>query len=184
MDSRLMIVALLAPLAIGACKDKQESAQTPAARTPSTASRGTTPRPSLPAPSPAEPAPSSGAATAAKSAEPDKPPGPPMAVEDAKALLPAIEGTEVIALKQTSDQQQVHGTWCVDGASADDVAHKVAGWLGQAGYTAISTRGDDRKAGVMGDKQGYRFSMVVSASSAAVCRAPAHYFASATVYKL
>ncbi|HEU4613606.1 MAG TPA: hypothetical protein VFS15_16055 [Kofleriaceae bacterium] len=181
MHSRLITLALVAPLATGACKDKQDSAQVPAARTPSTASRGTTPRPSLPTPSPADEAP---APAAAKAQEPDKPAGPPMEVADAQALLPAIEGTQVIALKQTSDHQQVHGTWCVDGASADDVARKVAGWLGQAGYTAISTRGDERKAGVMGDKDGFRFSMVVSASSAAVCKAPAHYFASATVYRL
>lgn len=180
MDSRLITLALVATLAMSACKDKQDSAQVPAARTPSTASRGTTPRPSLPTPSPAEEAP----AAAPKAQEPDKPAGPPMEVADAQALLPAIEGTQVIALKQTSDHQQVHGTWCIDGASADDVAHQVAGWLGQAGYTAISTRGDDRKAGVMGDKDGFRFSMVVSGSSAAVCRAPAHYFASATVYRL
>ena len=171
----LALLALLAPVALGACKDKQENASAPAARAPSAASRSTPP-PSLPA----TPSPAAGKAAEANEAAPA---GPPLSVEEASPLVPAIEGTPVIALKQTSDHQQVHGTWCIDGTSADDVARQVSGWLAAAGYTDLSTRGDARKAGVAGDKGGFRFSMIVSASAAAVCRAPAHYFASATIYR-
>jgi len=97
--------------------------------------------------------------------------------------LPPIEGLVVLPLKQTSDQRQVHGTWCIDGASADDVAKKVGHSMAKAGFTALSIRGDEKKAGVTGDRNGFRMSMVVSASAAAVCKAPAHYFASATIFR-
>jgi hypothetical protein len=109
--------------------------------------------------------------------------GDPVSVEDATKVLPVIEGKEVLALKQTSDKRQVHGTWCIDGDGADDVAKKVGRMMAQAGYSGLSIRGDAKKAGVQGDRDGYRMSMVVSASSAASCAAPVHYFASATIFK-
>ena len=82
---------------------------------------------------------------------------------------PSLTAPQIIGLKQTSDQQQVHGTWCIDGTSADDVAKQIGHSLAQAKYTGLSIRGDAKKAGVSGDRDGIRFSMVVSASSAAVC---------------
>ena len=94
-----------------------------------------------------------------------------------------MPGNPIIALKQTSDQLQVHGTWCIDGTSADDVAKQLGQEMAQAKYTGLAIRGDARKAGVAGDRDGVRLSMVVSASSAQVCAAPAHYFASATIYR-
>ena len=110
-------------------------------------------------------------------------PSTPISIEEAQSILPAIEGTQIIALKQTKDHGQVHGTWCIDGTSADDVAKKVGQWMAQAKFENLSIRGDARKAGVAGDRGAMRLSMVVSASSAQVCAAPAHYFASATIYK-
>ena len=110
-------------------------------------------------------------------------PSAPISIEEAQSVLPAIEGTQIIALKQTKDHGQVHGTWCIDGTSADDVAKKVGQWMAQAKFENLTIRGDARKAGVVGDRGTMRLSMVVSASSAQVCAAPAHYFASATIYK-
>jgi hypothetical protein len=164
-----VIVAVLA-LCV-ACKDKQQ-APSPTTKAP-VAPAQPGPKPSLPTESvpPSEPS---------GSGKPTK----PITIEEATAALPQLPGTQIIALKQTSDQQQVHGTWCIDGTSADDVAKQVGHSLGQAKYAAITIRGDARKAGVMGDRDGIRLSMVVSASSASVCAAPAHYFASATIFKL
>jgi hypothetical protein len=154
-----------------ACKDKQQ-APSPTTKAP-VAPAPSGPAPSLPAETPAS-------AEPAGAAKPSK----PITIEEATAALPALGGTQIIALKQTSDQQQVHGTWCIDGTSADDVAKQVGHTLAQAKYGALTIRGDARKAGVVGDRDGIRFSMVVSASSASVCAAPAHYFASATIFKL
>ena len=169
-----LLVAVLA-VCVG-CKDKQQ-APSPTTKAP-TAPAQPGPKPSLPT----EQAPS---ATGASSAEaPAAKPSKPITIEEATAALPALGGTQIIALKQTSDQQQVHGTWCIDGTSADDVAKQVGHVLAQGKYGALTIRGDARKAGVVGDRDGIRFSMVVSASSAAVCAAPAHYFASATIFKL
>jgi hypothetical protein len=110
-------------------------------------------------------------------------PGKPISIDEAKAALPSLGGREIIGLKQTSDGRQVHGTWCIDGTSADDVAKQLGHSLAQEKYTALAIRGDARKAGVTGDRGEVRISMVVSASSAAVCAAPVHYFASATIFK-
>ncbi len=99
-------------------------------------------------------------------------------------MLPAITAKEILALKQTSDGRQVHGTWCMDGDGAEDVAKQVGKLMADAGYTALSIRGDAKKAGVQGDKDGYRMSMIVSGSTAATCPAPQHYFASATIFRL
>lgn len=168
-DRALLTLALC--IATSGCKEKQHEAPRP--ETPAAPKQAPGERPALPA----QPAAPVATAPAAKPAQ------KPVTVADAKAVLPAIQGTEVIALKPTSDNLQIHGTWCIDGTGADDVARQVGQWLTQAGYANVSTRGDARKAGVSGDKDVMRFSMVVSASSAAVCAAPAHYFASATIYR-
>lgn len=172
-----VLLSIAALAALVACKDKQEPAQALAMKPPASASRAPAPRPSLPAaPSPAH-----------RAGDSDERPTPrptkPVSIEDAKAVLPAIDGREIIPLKQTTDKLQVHGTWCIDGTSADEVAKQVAHSLAQAGYTGITIRGDARKAGVAADREDVRFSMVVSASSAQVCAAPAHYFASATIFR-
>ena len=163
----------LATCALLACKEKQE--QAPAAAPKPPASTSPADRPSLPSATDGSAAPASAS---------EKKPVKPISVAEATAALPAIDGTQVIGLKQTTDQGQVHGTWCIDGTSADDVAKKVGQWLAQAKYSGITIRGDARKAGVMADRDGMRLSMVVSASSARVCAAPAHYFASATIFRL
>lgn len=155
-----------------ACKEKQQ-APSPATKPPPAPAPSK--MPSAPAETPPSP-PASGSAPA----KPDK----PITIAEATAALPKLDGREVIGLKQTSDQGQVHGTWCIDGTSADDVAKHIGQALAQAKYQNLTIRGDARKAGVAGDRDGIRFSMVVSASSAAVCAAPAHYFASATIFKL
>jgi hypothetical protein len=98
-------------------------------------------------------------------------------------MLPAITSKQILPLKPTSDGRQVHATWCMDGSGAEDVARQVGQLMAKAGYTALSIRGDAKKAGVQGDRDGYRMSMIVSASSAANCPAPQHYFASATIFK-
>ncbi|HEY5944588.1 MAG TPA: hypothetical protein VIV40_03815 [Kofleriaceae bacterium] len=169
---RSLAALTLAALAVAptSCKDKQQGAA-PAAK-PSAGSNA--------APTTAPEKPATPAAAEAEQVKPNK----PITIAEATAALPAIVGNPIIALKQTSDQQQVHGTWCIDGTSADDVAKQVGHLLAQASYANLTIKGDARKAGVMGDRQGLRFSMVVSASSAAVCAAPAHYFASATIFKL
>lgn len=174
--ARAGIAVLAACVALASCKDKQENA--PAAKT--SAARSARERPSLPGENTPKPP---GAPT--DTTQPVQPrPSKPLAVDDAKTALPAIEGTQILGLKQTEDEAQVHGTWCIDGTSADDVAKKVGGWLEQAGYENVAIRGEARKAGVAAERDGIRFSMVVSASSAQVCAAPAHYFASATLFRL
>lgn len=167
---------LLAVLALGAaCKEKKQ--ETPATTTTAPAQPQPRPKPTLPDEAPSAPA---APAEAGSAKLPDK----PISVAEATAALPPITGPQLIALKQTSDHQQVHGTWCLDGTSADDVAKQMGHTLAQAKYGNLTIKGDARKAGVVGDRDGIRFSMIVSASSAAVCAAPAHYFASATIFKL
>jgi len=112
------------------------------------------------------------------------PVGEPLSVEEAASVIPPLNSNKMILpLKQTSNGRQVHGTWCLDGDGAEDVARKVGEQMAKAGYTALSVRGDARKAGVQGDRDGYRMSMIVSASSAANCPAPQHYFASTTIFR-
>jgi len=166
MRITLGIAALAMCIAVAACKEKQQAAPAPATK-PAAPAQPATPKPSLPS----EPTPT------------ETKPTQPISVNEAKAALPEVGGTEVIGLKQTSDQRQVHGTWCLDGTGADDVAKELGHSLAQAKYTGIAIRGDARKAGVTAERGEIRFSMVVSASSAAVCAAPAHYFASATIFK-
>jgi len=156
----------------GGCKDKTPRADPAAgssAAMPAPTPKGSataTPPPSLPA-----------------DVVRDQNPPEPMLIEEARAALPKIEGNVIIDLKQTTDKRQVHGTWCIDGTSADDVAKLVGRWMSEAGYTALSIRGDARKAGVSGDRGTIRLSMVVAASGAANCAAPTHYFASATIFR-
>ena len=158
-------VALIAIALLAACKDKPESKPASGNPAPITRPAGSaTPKPSLPSMSPSTPA-------------------TPVSIEEAQTVLPPIVGTQVLGLKQTSDKRQVHATWCIDGESADGVARLVAKWMADAGYTGLGVRGDARKAGVSGDRDGFRMSMVVSASGAASCAAPQHYFASATIFR-
>lgn len=154
---KLALVTLL--VAVG-CKDKQPATPAP------------TPAPQAPAPAPVStPAPTKPAEL-----------GPPISVDEARQALPKIDGSVVIDLKQTSDKRQVHGTWCIAGTGADDVAKRVGQAMAAAGYTSLSIRGDARKSGVSGDRSGVRMSMIVGSSGAATCAAPTHYFASATLF--
>jgi hypothetical protein len=166
-------VVVISALTFAACKDKKAAAPAPSAppgpsaATPSPGSAALKPeaaRPSLPTPVP-------------------PPVGATISVEDAAKVLPAISSKEILPLKPTSDGRQVHATWCMDGSGAEDVARQVGQLMAKAGYTALSIRGDAKKAGVQGDHDGFRMSMVVSASSAANCPAPQHYFASATIFR-
>jgi hypothetical protein len=152
--------AALVLLLVG-CKDKQPAPKATESTPPVTSA------PPTPAPAP-----------------PAKPAalGPPISVEEAREALPKLDGTVVIELKQTTDKRQVHGTWCIAGSSADDVAKTVGQAMSAAGYTALSIRGDARKSGVSGDRGNVRMSMIVGSSGATTCSAPTHYFASATLF--
>jgi hypothetical protein len=79
---------------------------------------------------------------------------------------------------------ETSGTWCLPGTAADAVVTDLAATLTKNGWTDVRTRGDAVKAGVSADRNTYRLSYVVSASSAANCRAPGHYLASATMFQL
>lgn len=108
----------------------------------------------------------------------------PITAEDAVLAMPKLTGDVMLAAKATADGRQVHGTWCLPGSAADAVVHDLAATLTAGGWASVSTRGDATKAGVSAERDGYRLSYVVSASSAATCRAPGHYFASATMFRL
>jgi len=166
-------LVLVATLTTVACKDKQAAAPPPSPAAPTattTPPAGSGPekpeaaRPSLPTPEP-------------------RPVGQPLSVEEAEKVVPPFSSKVILPLKPTSDGRQIHGTWCMDGDGAEDVAKQVGQQMAQAGYTALSIRGDAKKAGVQGDRDGFRMSMIVSASSAANCPAPQHYFASATIFR-
>lgn len=167
----LVLVATLTTVGAVACKDKQAAAPAPIAPattvTPPDGGNVKKPeaaRPSLPTPEP-------------------RPVGQPLSVEEAEKIIPPFSSKVILPLKPTSDGRQVHATWCMDGDGAEDVAKHVGQQMAQAGYTALSIRGDAKKAGVQGDRDGFRMSMIVSASSAANCPAPQHYFASATIFR-
>lgn len=172
---RSHVVGLGILLALVACKDKPAATPEASRHAPAaTSSPGSdaTPKPvGSAAPRPALPTP------------PPPPSGVPITIPEIEKVLPAIEGTQIVPLKQTSDKRQVHGTWCIDGDGAEDVARKVGRMMATAGYTGLSIRGNAKKAGVQAERDGYRMSMVVSASSAASCAAPLHYFASATIFR-
>ncbi len=157
-----------------ACKDKQAAPEAlpPAApAAPAVVPGDAAARPALAPDHPAE-------ATA-----PPQPAGEPLSIEDAAKVIPKLEGKEILPLRQTSDKRQVHSTWCMDGAGADEVARSVGRQMADAKYTGLAIRGDANKAGVQGERDGFRMSMIVSASSAANCPAPSHYFASATIFR-
>src|SRR5688572_15632171 len=137
-----MRYALAAIAVLCACKEKQEASPAkPSTPAPEAVPAQPTSPPALPAPKPTKPS-------------------KPITIEEAKAALPTMPGNPIIALKQTSDQLQVHGTWCIDGTSADDVAKQIGQAMAQAKYTGLAIRGDARKAGVAGDRDGVRMSMV------------------------
>jgi hypothetical protein len=109
---------------------------------------------------------------------------PPPLAEDAAALLPPVAGTLIAPAKLTRDGRQLHATWCVAGTSAEQAARQLAATLTAASWSDLQTRGDAHKAGVAGDRDGYQLSLVVSASAVATCAAPAHYFVTATMFRL
>lgn len=167
------LVALTGLGALASCKDKERGSATPAASAtppPATVPAGSAAASTTPArPSPPTPAPG--------------PIGEPLSIDDAAKVLPQIDGKEILPLKQTSDNRQVHGTWCIDGDGADEVARRIGRAMADAGYSNLGIRGDAKKAGVQGDRDAFRMSMIVSASSAVTCPAPKHYFASATIFR-
>jgi hypothetical protein len=156
---------------VAACKDKPAAppAQAPAPPTP-------------PVPADAEPRPE--LARPSEPTAPREPLGEPLSIEDAAKIIPALAtGKEILPLRQTTDKRQVHATWCLDGDGADEVARDVGKQMAAAGFRNLAIRGEAKKAGVQGEKNGFYLSMIVSASSAANCPAPKHYFASATVFR-
>jgi hypothetical protein len=166
--------ALVLAVVLVACKDKSAK-QSPTAP--------------VPAPSPASQASSGSGSSAVAEEKPSaptaarQPVGDPLTTEDAAKILPKLAGKEILPLRQTSDKRQVHATWCLDGTGADDVAKQVGKLMAVAGFKELAIRGDARKSGVQGTRDGFRMSMIVSASSAANCPAPEHYFASATIFR-
>ena len=109
---------------------------------------------------------------------------PPIDVKAAIATLPEMKADPMMAPATTGDGRQVHGTWCLRGSGADGVMRALAAQLEGAGWTNVTTRGDAMKAGVSAERDGYRASYVVSASTANACRAPGHYFASLTMFRM
>jgi len=166
--------ALAFALLLAGCKDK--SAPPPSAPAPAT-------QPSLALPADAG-APPAEAAPAAAAPAAEHPAPQPISIDDAVAALPKLDGDVMIAPKTTADGRQAHATWCLAGTSADAVAESLSKTMAAAGWTDLTSRGDAKKAGVSGERDGYRLSYVVSASSAASCREPGHYFASATLFKM
>jgi hypothetical protein len=158
-------VALLLLLLV-ACKDRNAARQP--APTPSGSAAPAAPRPPALAPAPRAPAPEV----------------QPLSDADVAAMLPNLDGDVLIAPKTTADAHQAHATWCLAGTSASGVAAVLGTTMTDAGWTNLASRGDERKAGVSGERDGYRLSYVVSASSAANCRAPAHYLVSATLFRM
>lgn len=169
------LASLALCLSLAACSDHR--AKAPGAPAPAAPAAPATP--ALPADAAAAPQ-----APAPAPAPAEHPTPQPLTIDDAIAHLPKLQGDAMIPVKTTPDGTQAHGTWCLAGASADAVAESLGTTLTAAGYTDVATRGDATKAGVSGERDGYRLSYVVSASTAASCRAPGHYFASATLFKL
>ncbi len=172
MRAGAVTVAVWLASSLAACKDKQAAAPAPTAPAPSA--------PIAPADAAARPE----VARPSEATTPREPLGEPLSTEDAAKIIPALAtGKEILPLRQTSDKRQVHATWCLDGETADEVAKDVGRQMSAAGFNNLAIRGEARKAGVQGDKDGFHLSMIVSASSAANCPAPKHYFASATVFR-
>jgi hypothetical protein len=150
-----------------ACKDRNAARQPAPPPAPTGSAAPAAPKPPALAPAPAAPAPEL----------------QPLGDADV-AMLPKLDGDVLIAPKTTADAHQAHGTWCVAGTGADTVAAALGTTMTGAGWTNLATRGDATKAGISGERDGYRLSYVVSASSAASCRAPAHYMVSATLFRM
>ena len=175
--ARARLVVLGCALALCACKDKRPAPPATSAPTPAPAEHA---RDAQAAP-PIAPSITPSVPDATRSAAPAP---QPITAEDAAAAMPKLTGDVMIAAKATADGRQVHGTWCLPGTAADAVVHDLAATLTAAGWADVTTRGDATKAGVSAERDGYRLSYVVSASSAATCRAPGHYLASATMFRL
>ncbi len=105
-------------------------------------------------------------------------------VSAATDMLPKLEGEVILAPKANADVTQVHATWCVPGQAADAAAQAIGTTVAAQGWTGISTRGDAVNAGIAGDREGYRLSIVVAASTIATCASPGHYMAAATLIRL
>jgi hypothetical protein len=170
---RVTIACVLTPLLLlVSCKDRN-AAQQPAPATVGSAARA----PKPPALAPTAPKPPALAPAAPPEVQ-------PLTDADVAAMLPKLDGDVLIAPKTTADADQAHATWCIAGTSADGVATSLGKTMTDAGWTDLATRGDAKKAGVSGERGGYRLSYVVSASSAASCREPTHYMVSATLFRM
>jgi hypothetical protein len=165
-----------AALALCACKPSSSSSSAMTGSGSSVAA--SQPQPTAPA-QPAAPKPPALVDAPAPSTAPE-----PLDAKAALAELPALNAAPVIAPVATADGRQVHGTWCLPGTGADGVMRDLAASLTTAGWSNVTTRGDATKAGVSGERDGYRASYVVSASTANQCRAPGHYFASLTMFRM
>jgi hypothetical protein len=170
MGGRRVLVAVACSIALLliACKDRNAARQPAATPAPIGSAAPAAPKPPALAPAPAAPAPEI----------------QPLSDTDVATMLPKLDGEVLIAPKTTADAHQAHGTWCMAGTAADAVATSLGKTMTDAGWTDLSSRGDAKKAGVSGERTGYRLSYVVSASSAASCREPTHYMVSATLFRM
>jgi photosystem II stability/assembly factor-like uncharacterized protein len=175
--ARRRAVVLLALALLAACKEKSTPSAAPA---PSTASGSPAPTTASGAAAPAAPKPP----TLAPGSAAPAPAVQPLSDADVAAMLPKLDGDVLIAPKTTADARQAHATWCIAGSSATTVAANLATTMTAAGWQDLGSRGDAKKAGVSGERDGYRLSYVVSASSAASCREPTHYMVSATLFRM
>lgn len=172
--ARGLVGALVsAALAVCGCKPSSSSSRAPAGSASLVAVAGRAQPQLQPQPTPLP-----------KPATAHAPLAEPIDATTALAKLPELKTDPMIAPVTTADGRQVHGTWCLDGTGADRVMHDLAASLAKAGWTNVTTRGDVTKAGVSAERDGYRASYVVSASTANQCRAPGHYFASLTMFRM
>ena len=110
---------------------------------------------------------------------------PTITVGEIAPLLPAIDrGDAILPPQVTADHHQLHATWCIAGTGADEVAKRLDDAMRSGGWIGTSRRGDGVKAGVSGERDRYRLSFVVTASTTPTCTAPTHYFASATAFRV
>jgi len=102
---------------------------------------------------------------------------PPGAVD----RMPSLVGDPIVAPRVDPTGTMVHASWCVAAGAADAAAGAIAATLARQGWAELATRGDASRAGVAGDRDGDRVSIVVAASTLASCPAPGHYLATATL---
>ena len=177
MRRRRVNAVVITALALAACRPSTSSSSSAGSAVAPTGSASTTTgarSTTTPAPPRVAPPDAAGSAT----------PPSPIDIQAALAQLPELKADPMIAPRTTADGQQLHGTWCLRGSDADGVSHDLAASLASAGWTNIATKGDAMKAGVSAERDGYRASFVVSASTAPACRAPGHYFASLTMFRM